>query len=140
MSFRDIVNNVAYYSAFKDVIDSDTTTYTEYFDTAIFSHGIGFFANVLSYADGTYTITLQHSEDHITWEDVPDDRQIFPDTNCVISADIPVKNYLPKVGAFSTYRYVRAKIVSTGITTSGAVLDVIFAGVGYIKPVTKENY
>jgi len=139
-AFRDIVSGVAYYSAFKTAITTNTTTYSEIFDATKFMYGIGFFADVSGYNDGTFTVTLEHSDDQVTWYDMESNRQLFPDDTCIIDADIAAGGYLPRVGAFSVRRYVRAKIVSTLIAGTGATIHLIFGGVGGFTPMTKELY
>ena len=68
-------------------------------------------SKVSNRTDGTYTVTLQHSRDSITWHDVV--------TLSAQSADGEVID----TSLGNLFEFIRAKVVAATVTT-GATLDV----------------
>lgn len=111
----------AYKSDFT-AISTDTNTDGPAFDTKDHEMGTTFLIACVAYTDGDYELVPQESDDGSTgWTDI-DAASLLPQpgTTAVsvgaLTADGAV---MGKLGCFSTKRYVRARVTSTG-TTSGA--------------------
>lgn len=102
-------------------IGSNTTTVGEIFDSANFDMGIYFAMIIGDFTDGVYTLKLEHGDDSGLSDaaDVPSNMLVYG-TLPVLSAAIVAGAGIPREGIHSTKRYVRASIVSTGVTTGAA--------------------
>lgn len=108
-------------------------------DMADFGEGGMITANVTAYTDGQHAVTVQESADDGAsdpWTDVPAEKLIINGTN-VASALTAAGDALAKVGFFSTKRYIRPAVDSTGVTT-GADLSLFVTRKGELLPVTVE--
>lgn len=122
MAVRDQVTLFNAYQGSYDAIASDTTTIGATFDTADFELGFSALISAPVWADGTYTLLLEESDDAgmagaVT---IPDEKLIgtFP----VVAAATVDGAALGKVGVFSNLRYIRVSVVSTDFSASGATI------------------
>lgn len=125
MAIRDITNDLEVEVVHLAAITTNTTTLTDSVDMAHFDSGYMFTLASYTYTDGTYVLTLQDSPDDSVWTDVPAAGLIDPAGagSLTLSAVNAPGDLLGRIGAFSTDRYLRAKIVSTA-TTSGAFVTI----------------
>lgn len=112
MATRDIASDLGVQIAMTAVISSDTVTNGATLDTAHYDSGYMFFIDVPVYTLGDFTLTLEDSPDTSTWTAVPVKKLITPDGDVVIDAATSPADYLKRIGAFSTKRYVRAVVTS----------------------------
>ena len=125
MAILDLAHELEVEVVFATAIASDTDTFTPSVDMAHFDSGYLFTAAAYDYTDGTYVLTLQDSPDDSVWTDVPAEKLDDPAGagSLTLSAATVAADLLGRIGAFSTDRYLRAKIVST-VTTTGATVIV----------------
>ncbi len=126
MAVLDITNELEVEVVSTAVISTNTTTVTSGIDMANFDPGYVFVPAAYSYTDGNYVMTLEDSPDDVTYTPIPTDKLLDPAGagSITLSAASVATNLLGRIGAFSTDRYVRASIVSTGVT-SGAALTIL---------------
>lgn len=129
---KDIVSQLISFVQAVIAIATDTTTFSNSFDTANFEEGIMFLINCSAYTDGSYQILVQESPDDSVWTNVIDEKYIT-DPLTIAAAQVAT-DAVPKVGVFSTKRYLRLAIVSTG-TTSGASFIPTTVMKGELQPV-----
>lgn len=115
-------------------ITTNTTTAGAIFDTRNFDLGIYFAMQVIAWTDGTYTLKIEHGDDAALADaaDVPAASLVYG-TLPALSAATAEGAMLPREGIHSTKRYVRASIVSTGVT-SGATVQVLIVKDGEYLP------
>ncbi len=121
MSNLDIFNNlkITYVSRFSMSIDQ--TLFTPSIDTADFDGGYFLSTYLAGTSGGVFIFTLQESdESSANFTDVPANKLIDPSgTGQIELAGPPVLPFsFPKLGSFSTKRFIRFKVVSGG--TSGS--------------------
>ncbi len=106
-------------------ISSNTTTAGAIIDTADFDLGIYFALAATTYTDGTYTLKIEDGDDS-GLSDAADvaTGQLVYGTLPAVSAVLADGADYSKEGVIGTKRYVRASIVSTGVTT-GADLSLL---------------
>lgn len=136
MSARDNTSDQIPQQAMNADITTNTTTNGTSIDTAHFDSGYMFFLDAPVYTDGTYVLSLEDSPAGSTWTAVPSNKLIQVDTAVEITAATSPGDALKRLGAFSTDRYVRAVITSTGVTT-GARIAVYAVKKSEIRPATE---
>jgi len=111
-------------------IVSSTTTNGAIIDTADQDIGVSFYLALPAWTDGTYKIALEEGNDSALSDTaaVPAAKLVLVDgldavTDGLGAASAAGTKYV-KVGVHSTKRYVRANIVSTGVS-SGAFVNLI---------------
>ena len=121
------------------VIGTNTTTTGAIFDTADFDMGITFAILAKSYTDGTFTLKIEHGDDSGLSDaaDV-DTTMLVYGTLPALTAAMTEGDPMPKEGVHSTKRYVRASIVSTGVTT-GATLQVVLIKGPEVLPAPQDT-
>lgn len=99
-------------------IGSNTTTVGAIFDTRNFDLGIYFALQVAAFTDGVFTLKIEHGDDSGLSDaaDVTTAMLVYG-TLPSLAAATAEGAMLPREGVHSTKRYVRASIVSTGVTT-----------------------
>ena len=104
-------------------IGSNTTTNGVIFDLADFDMGAKFAHNITAYTDGTFTISYEDGDDAALADAaaVPAE-QVIGDALALTAATV---GSYPSNGVFSTKRYVRQVITSTGVTTGATINSVI---------------
>lgn len=128
---KDIVSNIrSIIVLLGSAIASNTTTTGASVDTADFGEGLAFFCNVRSFTDGVYTLSAQESDDNVNFTAVAAEKVIGSSAQSAATGSNP----MGKIGVFSTKRYVRPIVVSTGVTT-GATVDVVAVQAGEYLPV-----
>lgn len=137
MATLDITTNIQPQLAQFAIITTNDTFFSSSIDMANFDNGVMYIAYSTVYTDGTYVLTLQESEDDSIWTDVPVAKLNDPvgNGNITISAAISDLDLITKLGAFSTKRYIRVKMISSGVTT-GASINVIVNKKGEDLPVS----
>ena len=75
--------------------------------------GIGFFMGGLYVMDGSYLLAFDESDNGVDWSEVPSESLIG---EAVVTGDITEGGWLEKVGLFSVKRYIRPKVVASGVT------------------------
>ena len=100
--------------------------------------GLSFFLSIRgTYTDGTYTLSLEESDDNSSWSAVPAEKLVFggsdnPEaggviagqTSIAVSAATAVGANAAKVGVFSNKRYVRPVVTASGVTTGAQNVNV----------------
>lgn len=104
------------------VIGSNTTTTGAIVDMADYDNGIYFAVDVGLFTDGVYTLKLEDGDDSGLSDaaDIPAAQLVYGSLPAPAAA-IAEGAALPKEGIFGNKRYVRASIVSTGVTTGATV-------------------
>ena len=103
--------NLALYAA----ITTDTTTAGEIIDTRDFNPGVYFTIAALVFTLGSFALKLEHgdADDLADAEDVPSNMLVYGSLP-VLTAATAAGGKMAREGVFSTKRYLRASIVSTG--------------------------
>ena len=115
------------------VIGSSTTTVGNIIDTADYDMGVAFFVNVTAFTDGVFTIFLEESDDSgMAGSITVTDDKFIPDTGPVGIIAATTAGFEGN-GVFSTLRFIRFNIVSTGVTT-GATMSAIVVEQGEYNP------
>jgi hypothetical protein len=125
MPVREQATHQSVTLAFEGAISSNTTTAGAIIDTAHFDAGIYFALAATTYTDGTYALKIEDGDD-AALADAADvaTTQLVYGTLPSVSAVLADGSDYSKEGVIGTKRYVRASIVSTGVTT-GATLSLI---------------
>lgn len=123
MSILDVANNLEVEIVFNTLLNSDTTSFTDSVDMSNFNNGFVFTMGLLDYANGNIRLSLQDSPDDSVWTDVPAEK-INRATDIFLTAGTPAGAILGRIGAFSTNKFVRGKVISTGSTNN--VRPVVF--------------
>lgn len=137
MSTRDMRSDMQVRLVFEDTISSDTTTDATVVDTADFDMGVTFAMMASDFTDGEYQLQFEDSPDNITFAPVAAEKIIGPNDPVIALTDataVDGTERLKTVGVFSTDRFVKAQIVSTGVTT-GADIEVLVILGGEQNPV-----
>lgn len=137
MATRDMRSDIQVRLVFEAAITSDTTTDATAVDTADFDMGVTFAMMASDFTDGEYQLQFEDSPDNITFAPVAAEKIIGPNDPVIALTDataIDGTERLKTVGVFSTDRYVKAQIVSTGVTT-GADIEVMAILGGEQNPV-----
>lgn len=112
-------------------IGTDTITNGVIFDTADYDMGIKFAHNITAYTDGTYTISYEDGDDSgLSDAAAVPAEQVIGDALALTAATVGA---YPSNGVFSTKRYVRQVITSTG-TTTGATINSVIVKRGEYNP------
>ena len=133
MPVRDIVTTLNVIRSGQHAIASNTTTNGNSADTKDFDNGLMLVAYSNIYTDGTYVVTFMDSPDNSVFTDVPAANYCGGITSISIAAINTAGVNCGKLGVFGTARYVRPKIVSTGVTT-GATLQLVLTQAAEIAP------
>jgi hypothetical protein len=122
-------------------ITTSTTTAGTAIDTAGFNGGVNFNFAIGTRTDGTYTPLIEESDDSGSGFTAVDDIYLVKqdpssDTAPEAQAALTVSNTTSKVGYVGYKRYVKASIVSSGVTsgTTGAI--VLVDKLGDFNPVS----
>jgi hypothetical protein len=119
MAVRDQVTTMDMVQSSYDAIASDTTTVGAIIDTADYELGFSVFISAPVWADGTYTLKLEESDDSAMSGAVDIDSSKLIGSLPAVAAATVDGAALGKVGVFSNLRYVRISIVSTDFAASG---------------------
>lgn len=113
-------------SAFENqTISSNTTTTGAIIDTAGYDNGVYFAIGCNAYTDGTYTMTIQEGDDSgLSDASTVTTSQLVYGAYPALKAAIAEGSACAKEAVFSTKRYLRMSIVSTGVTTGADVFGV----------------
>jgi len=108
-------------------ISTSTTTATQIIDTKDADLGVAFFLNATAWTDGTYKLII-HEGDNSALSDAAlvgveklvlvAGKDAYTDG---IGAATAINTAMAKVGVHSTKRYVRASVVSTGVTSCATI-------------------
>lgn len=120
----DIRSNLETQMVFNATISSNTTTAGTIIDTANYDGGIMVSFAASAWTDGTYTPLLEESDDSgmSGAVAVSDDKLIGTEAAAALSAATSAGGLWKTIGFFSTLRYVRVSIVSTGVTTGASII------------------
>lgn len=113
--------------AFSAAISSDTTTNGAIIDTAKYELGLTFNVAAAAWTDGTYTFTLEESDDSgmSGAVDIDDSKLIGTEAGLTISAAETQGDILGSIGVFSNLRYVRLKVTSTSTATGATIVSIL---------------
>lgn len=132
MATRDMRSDIQVRRVFGATIASDTTTDATVVDTAEFDMGVTFTAKAAAFTDGSYQLQFEDSEDNITFVPVAAEKIIGPNDPVIALTDataVDGTERLKTVGLFSADRFVKAQIVSTGVTAGADIeVDAILGG------------
>lgn len=125
MPTREHVTHQETRLALEAEIVSNTTTEGAIFDTADYDAGVYFAIAATTWVDGAYALKIEDGDDSGLSDaaDVAADQLVYG-TLPSIGAAIADGAAYEREGVIGTKRYVRASVVSTGVTT-GAFLSVI---------------
>lgn len=132
MAIQDIASDLKPVVESLAIISADGVTNGNAVDTAGFECGIMFIAECVQYTDGDYAITLEESDDNITFAALPAGKLIGG--MAVIDAVAAEGDTVQKVGLFSNKRYVRS-VITASTVTSGAAIIVTAILRGELRPV-----
>lgn len=125
MAVNDIRSNLKQTQCFNRSISSSTTTVgvnANIIDTANFELGLMFALLASTYTTaGTYTLLLEESDDSLMVGAVTISGDKLIGTLPAVSGQSPNGGDYGTVGVISNLRYVRASIVSTGVTGSAQI-------------------
>lgn len=126
MPVREMVTKEVVVNALENQsISSNTTTQGAIIDTADFDLGVYFAMLCTAFTDGSYALKLEEGDDPALADaaDVDSSKLVYG-TLPTLTAATAEGAFLSREGVHSTKRYLRASIVSTGVTT-GADLAVL---------------
>lgn len=127
---RDISKNLlAALSIDPQAITSDTTTNGASMDVRGYDAAMVIFQSIDAVTDGSYALTIQESDDDITFTDVDSSEQIGTLTAFTSSAE-----GMQQAGYVGNKRYIRAVITSTSTTCGGTFAASIIAGYPHNAP------
>lgn len=121
-------------------ITTNTTTTGSAVDTADFNGGVNIVFQAGTLTDGTYTPYITESDDNVTYTAVADEYLVAQDPSNVgalapeAQAALTVSNTVSKIGYVGYKRYIKAALVSTGVT-SGGTLGAVVSKIGDVDPV-----
>lgn len=127
---KAISSNIVALSCLAAAIASNTATKGTAVDTASLGNSVSFFSRVRLYTDGTYVLSAEESDDNVTFTAVAAEKIVGSSSQAALSGANP----LGKIGVFSSKRYVKPVLTSTGVTI-GATIDVIAIGESEYQPV-----
>lgn len=137
MSYKDIFNNVSMFQSLAPAARTNGTVDGAATDRQ-FSDSLMAIIDFGLWTDGVHTIKLQHSDDNVTFEDVPA-AELQGTSPVVVDANTE-DNMIYKIGYLGIKRYVRATTTVSGATT-GAIYGVVlekshlrFAGAHQLTP------
>ena len=130
MAVRDMITTMLTRLSSFNVITTNTTTNGAIIDTAQFGLGVSYFVAAPLFTDGTYKLTFTEGEE----SDLSDGTTVT--SNKIIPIQDPVQdavntgvtkrtfpvNLTQRAGLHSTKRFVRAEVVSTGVTTGATIV------------------
>lgn len=138
MSVHDIQSMLQPRLALAATIASNTNTDGSIIDTANFELGTMFTLDVTAFTDGAYELQIFESDSStmVGATQIVAPKILPTDSGNSISASAATSAgaVLGKIGIYSNRRYVRPRIVSTGVTT-GATVRVIVTQKGELTPV-----
>jgi hypothetical protein len=124
MAKFDIKSKMILQTALAAAIASSTTTNGSILDTANYDLGLTFALSCVAFTDGVYTLQVWTSDDSGMSGEVQLTGDNLIGTAPAVSALSAAGGTLGVVGVIGNKRYVRVKIVSTGVT-SGATVRVL---------------
>ena len=131
---KDIASDLNVQRVQAITISSSTTTYSTSIDTKDMDTGAFLAFLCTAYTDGSYAITLQDSADNSSFADLATGQYNGGSTSLTVAAATAALANMPKLGASGNRRYLRAKIVSTTVTT-GAAISVIAVVSNELSPI-----
>lgn len=140
MAIHDIESPLQPLVALAAAISSNTNTDGAIIDTANFEMGLVFYLDVISRTDGAYELQIFESDaSNMAGATQIVAPKLLPTTLSGNSITAPTAavtqgSILQKLGVYANKRYVRARIVSTAVTT-GATLRVLAVQKGELTPV-----
>ena len=134
MANRDIKNNIKQDIIFNASINSDTLSNCVTLDMQGYNAGVMVGLCASNYVNGTYSLYIEDSVDGVTFATIALDKVLGKYTDTVTTAN--TLGNLPTVGCFSTNRYIRIVITSTGTSgTSSSDLVVVASRKGDKLPI-----
>ena len=129
MAVRDMITTMLTRLSSYNLITTNTTVNGTIIDTAPFPLGVSYFMIAPGFTDGVYKLTFTEGEE----SDLSDGVTVTADK--IVPIQDPVQdavntgsekitllgNLAQRAGLHSTKRYVRANVVSTGVTTGATV-------------------
>lgn len=124
-TYQKVINAVE-----PQAIGTNATTPGAIIDTANYDLGLYFAMLCYAYTDGTFTLKIEEGDDAALADasDIDLTKQSVYGALPAITAADAEGDVLPKEGVHSTKRYVRASIVSTGVTTGASLAVMAVAG------------
>lgn len=118
MANRDIKNNIKQDIIFNGSIATDTLTDCVVLDMQGYNAGVMVALSASNYIDGSYSLSIEDSEDNVTFTAIALDKVIGDYTDTVTTANS--LGDLATVGCFSTNRYLKVIITSTATSTAAS--------------------
>lgn len=136
MSNLDIGNKITITYLNRLIMNSDQTLPSNSIDTTNYDNGVFLSAFLAGTSGGTFTFTLQESDESGSgFTNVAANKLIDPNgTGNIVLTGAPVTPFsFPRLGAFSTKRFLRFEAVSVG-TAGGNVIAIISTRSAEQKP------
>lgn len=126
MAIFDLTSNLEVEVILRQFISSNETNFSSSIDVSDFDGGFYLTSTAFEYVDGTFVVTLQDSPDDSVWTDIDAEKLIDPSGlgSFTLNSITSSGDLLQRIGAFSVDKFVRTKVVSTGVTI-GAVVMII---------------
>lgn len=136
MSVRDIASNIGmqYLGGLLFTGNQTKEIPTNGFDVAHYDSGFLVTIFAPGAMNGNHVITLQESPNGTDWTDIPENKLIKPSGDIDVTAESVALDDLPRIGAFSTERYIRVKATKTN-HTADTELTFFAAKKGEVRPV-----
>tara|TARA_R110002096_G_scaffold50015_4_gene131740 strand:- start:146 stop:559 length:414 start_codon:yes stop_codon:yes gene_type:complete len=125
MANRDIKNNIKQDVIFHSKITSDTISNCSTLDMQGYNAGLMVSLCATTYGDGTYSLAFEDSTDGVTFAAIALDKVLGKYSDTITNKN-SIGN-LPTIGCFSTNRYIRVLITSTGTSAPEGCNIVVMA-------------
>ncbi len=129
MAVQDIRSNIKQDVALTVAVTGNGTTNGFSVDTADYELGLMFSVLVNNFTDGSYTFTLEESDDSAFTSPVAivdgDDKLIGTLAGLTATAASASGSTLSTIGLISNLQFVRLNVVAAGVTTGADIVSVV---------------
>lgn len=118
----DLANELVCFPTLYEQITEDGETAGVGIDTAKYLSGVLFAQCESINTASSNAVTIQHSDDGITFEDIPSENLIGD--NVIVDVDTYNASPIQKQGFFGQKRYIKANIVTTGFDSEASTTQI----------------
>ena len=130
MAVRDMITTMLTRLSSYNLITTNTTVNGHVIDTSLFPLGVSYFMAAPGFTDGVYKLTFTEGDepdlsDGVTVTDdkiIPIQDPVQDAVNTGAAKITLLGNLAQRAGLHSTKRYIRADVVSTGVTTGATIV------------------